>query len=50
MTPVLDILQAGDRVGVIKAFGDAWLQAYRMDMATEGTDVVGWRSRLANNE
>jgi len=31
MTPMLDVLQAGDRVGVTKEFGDAWLQAYGMD-------------------
>jgi len=41
MTPVLDVLQVGDRVGVTEAFGVAWLQAYGMDIAAEGTDVVG---------
>jgi len=39
MPPVLDVLCSGDRVGVTKAFGDAWLQVYGMDMAAEGTEV-----------
>jgi len=41
LTEALDALEAGDTAGAAKAFGDAWLETYGLDVDAAVTDVVG---------